>query len=335
MDELVVVSGDSNIPLAIGIGGELGMKVPCIQRHFNDGETRVEVPVNVRGRDVFVVQSTHQPDTNILGLLIMIDALQRASAEKITVAVPYLGYARQDKKAKRGTPITAALIVHLIYAAGAHRILTTDLHSDPIQGFGPLPPRPFDNLDAAPVLLRRIRHDLRIADFRDVAFVSPDDGGIERCEKLAEEVRCSNVTYYTKRRDTEGKIVEGGAIHDPDRVEGRICLLFDDLVDTAGTLQKASRALIRAGAKSVIAACIHAVLSKDQETGEAALDRIEHSPIERLYVSDTIPLREMHPKLVRVSLDAYFALAIRGIHDRTSVSAVIREAYADVLKDIV
>lgn len=338
--QFVVFSGRSNIPFAAAVGAGLSeisdreVSVPCVVSEFNDGEPNVRLPENVRGADVFLVQSTNQPDRHFVELLAMINAAKLASAGSITVVMPYFGYARQDRKVKPRTPITAQAVCIALEAVGADRILTTDLHAGQIQGFFRLP---FDNLEALPVLLREIRRELRI-DFREVVFVSPDDNGVERCRETGKFVNCGRVTFFMKGRDQEGNLLEGGVIRDPDLVHDRDCLLIDDIVDTGGSLVKAAEALKAIGARKVYAACVHPVLSANRKTGITAQRLIAEAPIDLIYVTDTIqfdPARSaaepaFQQKLRVVSVAPLFARAISEIHRRGSVSAIFTETVAKI-----
>ncbi|MDP3770986.1 MAG: ribose-phosphate diphosphokinase [bacterium] len=344
--ELKLFCGRSNIPLAEAIGQSLGpatgwssgmVPVPCIGKAFNDGEPNVQITDNVRGMDVFLVQSTNQPGDHLIELLAMANAAELASAASITAVMPYFGYARQDRKVKPRTPITAQVVCRVLEAAGVGRILTTDLHAGQIQGFFR---GPFDNLEALPLLLRAIRRELHV-DFREVAFVSPDDNGVERCRETGKLVDCSLVTFVMKQRDVDDGTVHTYGVRDPELVKDRDALLIDDMVDTGGSLLKAAAALKDAGARRIIAACVHPVLSRDRKTGELACERIARSSIDRLYVADTIPIDRapghddpaFREKVRVVSTDRLFAGAIKEIHAHGSVSAIFRRTCAEILQD--
>lgn len=325
--ELKVFTGRSDPALAEAIGAALSrlldrpIEVPTIAKPFNDGEPNVQIPANVRGADVFLIQSTHQPGDHLVELFAMIDAAMRASAGSITAVMPYFGFARQDKKVRPRVPITAAMVCKLLRAAGAHRVLTTDLHAGQIQGFFD---GPFDNLEALPVLLAAIRADLGV-QFPDVAFVSPDDGGVERCRETGKIVHCERVTFVVKGRDTDGRLLKEMLVRDEHLVRDLVVFLIDDIVDSAGTLCGAAEALVRARARTIVAACVHPVLSTDRKTGARAIDRIAASSIERLYVTDSIPLRESHEKVRVVSIADLLARAIVEIHRSGSVSVIFEE----------
>lgn len=335
--------GRSNVPLAEAIGRAFEPKsdlapvaVPCIGRAFNDGEPNVQITNNVRGEDVFLVQSTHQPGDHLVELLAMANAAELGSAASITAVLPYFGYARQDRKVKPRTPITAQAVCRALEAVGIQRLLTTDLHAGQIQGFFR---GPFDNLEALPVLLRQVRRDLGV-DFREVAFVSPDDNGVERCRETGKLVDCGRITFYMKGRNQEGELLKGGVIRDPDVVRDRACFLIDDIVDTGGSLVQAALALAEAGASHIYAVCVHPVLSTDQKSGNPARNRITASPIERLYVTDTIPLSAANSadvpfrdRLRVVSVAPLFAGAIQEIQRHGSVSAIFRRTCAEIMQD--
>ena len=338
--EMRVFCGRSNVPLAQAIGQELSsllgrpIAVPCVVRPFNDGEPNVQITENVRGADVFLVQSTHQPGDNFVELLAMSDAVRRASAASITAVMPYFGYARQDRKVRPRVPITAAAVCRALEAVGVDRILTTDLHAGQAQGFFR---GPFDNLEALPLLLRAIWMELHL-DFREVAFVSPDDNGVERCRETGKPVGCNRVTFIMKERDRDGEVHTYG-VRDPTLVEGRDVFLIDDMVDSAGSLVKAADAVRDARPRRIFAACVHPVFSRDRKTGESACERIARSEIERLYVTDTIPVdraegandQAFREKLRVVPTSRLFADAVKGIHECGSVSAIFPRNCAEIL----
>jgi len=341
---LRVFCGRANIPLAGAIARELslleGEKIacPCVADPHNDGEAYVQYPDNIRGADVFLIQPTQQPADNWVELLVMFDAARRASAEELTAVMPYFGYARQDRKVKPRTPITAALASYLTFMAGAKRILTTDLHAGQIQGFTPFPAHPFDDLEAIPILLRQVRRDFGI-DFGNIALVSPDATGVKRVDEVRKLLPgCDHMTFVQKLRPDRG-IARVHSIADPNEVRGRDVLLVDDIVDTAGTLVKSAEALRDIGAQRIFAACVHSVFSTDRKTGERGAARIAQSPIERLYVTDTIPLggrvrgSQSSSKIRVVSVAPLFARAIHTIHHRGDVGAIFREAVAQIMDD--
>ena len=276
---------------------------------FSDGEIRLQILENVRGADVFVVQPTCTPvDRHLMELLLMMDALKRASAERITAVLPYYGYARQDRKDKPRMPISARLMANLIQTAGADRVLTLDLHAAQIQGFFDVP---VDHLFAAPVMIEYFDSIGR----RDLTMVSPDAGGVERARAFAKHMN-SPLAIIDKRR-TEVNVAE--VMHIIGDVEGRHCLIVDDLIDTAGTLVKGAEALFKQGALSVMACATHAVLSGP------AVQRIEESQIQEVVVTNSIPLREGAVRSGRIktlSVAPLLARAIQSIHEDGSVSTL-------------
>jgi ribose-phosphate pyrophosphokinase len=303
-------SGTANRPLAEKIATHIGVQVgeAKIQR-FADGEVYFQLLENVRGVDVFVVQPTCYPvDQHLVELLVMIDALKRASAARITVVVPYYGYARQDRKDKPRVAISAKLVADLLTTAGANRALFVDLHAAQIQGFFNIP---VDHLYASPVLVSYFR-ELALPN---LTVVSPDAGGVERARFFAQKVGAP-LAIVDKRRTDVNVAEVMNVIGD---VEGRTCLILDDIVDTAGTLVKTVDALYAAGAATVYAAASHAVLSGP------AIERIANSRLEQLVVTDTVPLREAAQKLPKIevlSIAGLLGAAIESIHMETSVSTL-------------
>ena len=312
--ELVLTSGRANPKLSQEIAESLGMRLAETDvMEFSDGEVFVQVNENVRGADVFVIQPTcHPVNRNIMELLIMIDALKRASAFRITAVIPYYGYGRQDRKVQPRVPITAKLVADLITAAGAHRVLTMDLHAGQIQGFFNIP---VDHLFAAPVLLQYFQDRIGQGSWKDLVVVSPDAGGVERARAFAKRLGTS-LAIMDKRRTgpNEAKIM-----HVIGEVRGRDVILLDDMIDTAGSITQAVQALKAEGARRIAASCTHAVLSGQ------AIDRLERSDIEEVVVTNTIPLREDvgSPKKITVlSVAPLLGEAIRRIHTETSVSSL-------------
>jgi ribose-phosphate pyrophosphokinase len=306
---LRVFTGNSNPELVGRICEHLGCPVgKSVVKTFSDGEINVEINESVRGMDVFVIQSISFPvNNNLMELLILIDALKRASAERITAVLPYYGYARQDRKVSPRAPISAKLVADLITTAGASRILTVDLHAGQIQGFFNIP---VDHLFAAPVLLDYLKH-LR----NDVVVVSPDAGGVERARAFAKRLNAS-LAIIDKRRDAPNESQVMNLIGD---VRGLIAVLLDDIVDTGGTLVRASYALVEKGATKVYACCTHPVLSGN------AIEMLKASPIEEMIVTDTIPLREQAvscPKIKVLSVSGLLAEAIQRIYSDESVSSL-------------
>lgn len=277
MEDFIIFSGNSNPALSkkvcsylnVALGGE---KV----KRFSDGEIQIEIDENVRSRDVFVIQSTCSPvNENLVELLLMLDALKRASAARITAVIPYYGYARQDKKVAPRVPISAKLVADMLTIAGASRIITLDLHAGQIQGFFDIP---VDNLFAAPVLIEHIRNNFN----NDLVIVSPDAGGVERARAFAKRLN-AGLAIIDKRREVPNEAKAMAVVGD---VAGKVVVILDDMVDTAGTLVEAAGAIIKNGAREVYAVCAHPVLSGP------SIERIENSPLKALVVTDTIPLRE-------------------------------------------
>jgi ribose-phosphate pyrophosphokinase len=309
-EQLKIFTGNANPALAAKICGALGCTLGAASvEPFSDGEIRLQILENVRGADVFVVQPTCTPvDRHLIELLLMMDALKRASAERITAVLPYYGYARQDRKDKPRMPISARLIANLIQTAGADRVLTLDLHAAQIQGFFDVP---VDHLFAAPVMLEYFDSIGR----RDMTMVSPDAGGVERARAFAKFMNAP-LAIIDKRR-TDVNVAE--VMHIIGDVEGRHCLIVDDLIDTAGTLVKGAEALLDAGASSVTACATHAVLSGP------AVQRIEASKISEVVVTNSIPLSEEAKRCTRIktlSVAPLLARAIQSIHEDGSVSTL-------------
>jgi len=310
VDKLKIFSGNSNIPLAREICGHLSVPLGSAKvKNFSDGEIMVEIGENVRGRDVYVIQSTCAPtNNNLMELLVMTDALKRASAARITAVIPYFGYARQDRKVAPRTPITSKLVADLIATAGINRVLTIDLHAGQIQGFFNIP---VDHLYAAPVMLDEIR-----ARFSErVVVVSPDAGGTERARAFAKRLD-AGLAIIDKRRS--GPNVSE-VMHIIGDVAGEICIIVDDMIDTAGTLCQAAKALKEKGAREIYACATHAVLSGP------ALERINESCLEEVVVTNSIPMDEKLkgcPKLRVLSVAELLAEAIRRINGDESVSSL-------------
>jgi len=309
-NRLQVFAGNANPALATEICDTLGIQVGrAMVKQFSDGEIYLQIKENVRGADVFVIQPTCTPvDRNLMELLLMMDALKRASAERITTVLPYYGYARQDRKDKPRVPISAKLVAGLLETAGADRILTLDLHAAQIQGFFDVP---VDHLFASPVLIEYFKAQ----GAADRTVVSPDAGGVERARAFAKRLSCP-LAIIDKRRD-EANVAE--VMNVVGDVRGRHCLLVDDLIDTAGTLVKGAEALMQKGAASVSACATHAVLSGP------AVSRIEASCLKEVVFSNSIPLSKEAKKCSRIkslSIAKLLAEAIRSIHDATSVSVL-------------
>ena len=308
--QLKVFSGNANPVLAGKICGALGCTPGSVSvKTFSDGEIHLQVQENVRGADCFVVQPTCTPvDHNLMELLLMMDALKRASAARITAVLPYYGYARQDRKDRPRMPISARLVANLIQTSGADRVLALDLHAAQIQGFFDVP---VDHLFAAPVMIEYFDAIGR----RDMTVVSPDAGGVERARAFAKRLN-SPLAIIDKRR-TDVNVAE--VMHIIGDVEGRHCLIVDDLIDTAGTLVKAAEALLEKGAESVTACATHAVLSGD------AVERIAASRILEVVVTNSIPLTDEASRCSRIktlSVAPLLARAIQSIHEDGSVSTL-------------
>ncbi len=308
-----LISCNSNRPLAEAISAALNTPLTkaSIQR-FSDLEVFVEILENVRGQDVFVIQSTCFPaNDNLMELLVTIDALRRSSARRITAVMPYYGYARQDRKTSPRTPISAKLVANLITMAGANRVLTLDLHAGQIQGFFDIP---LDNLYAAPVFVKDIKQKYPEGD---IVVVSPDVGGVVRARGIAKRVD-ADLAIIDKRRERAGVSEVMNIIGD---VKGRRCIMVDDIVDSAGTLCNAARALVDAGAESVVAYVTHGVLSG------GAVARVASSPLECLYSTDSIPATEavrVSDSIQQLSIAPLMAEAILRISEERSVSTLFK-----------
>ena len=305
-----IFTGNANEPLARNICQHLSVALGSAKvKTFSDGEVMVELGENVRGRDVYVIQSTCSPaNTNLMELLVMVDALKRASAGRINAVVPYFGYARQDRKVAPRAPITAKLVADLMSVAGIDRLLTMDLHAGQIQGFFDIP---VDHLYAAPVMLDEIRR----GQFKDLVIVSPDAGGTERARAFAKRLD-AGLAIIDKRRS--GPNVSE-VMHIIGDVKDKCCVIIDDMIDTAGTLCTAAKALIDQGSSDVYACATHGVLSGP------ALDRINDSPLKKVYIADTIPVEDKLKKCDRLqclSVSHLLAEAIRRIHNEESVSSL-------------
>jgi ribose-phosphate pyrophosphokinase len=310
VNKLKIFSGNSNIPLAREICGHLAVPLGSAKvRSFSDGEVMVEIGENVRGRDVYVVQSTCAPaNDNLMELLIMVDALKRASAARITAVIPYFGYARQDRKVAPRTPITSKLVADMISTSGVDRVLTIDLHAGQIQGFFNIP---VDHLYAAPVLLKEIKERFK----QPLVVVSPDAGGTERARAFAKRLD-AGLAIIDKRRSGPNVSEVMNIIGE---VEGQTCIVIDDMIDTAGTLCQAAQALKDKGAAEIYACATHAVLSGP------ALERINQSSLKEVIVTNSIPTLDKLQdcsRLRQLSVSELLAEAIRRIHGDESVSSL-------------
>ena len=315
-NQLAVISGRSNSVLAEAAARAAGVELtPCDIHCHRDGELSIEIEDNVRGEDVFVVQSTSTPGAEyLMELLVLVDALKRASARRITAVLPYFGFARQDRKAGPRQPITAKLVADLITVAGAHRVLTMELHAGQIMGFFNIP---VDNLYPRPVFLKFLRDylDAKHLTNDDVCIVSPDSGGVARARAYAKRLDAA-LAIIDKRRARPNEVAEMNVVGD---VKGKLCILIDDIVDTGGTLAKASDALLASGGTEVIACCTHAVLSGD------AQEKLKASSVSKLVFTDTIYHPEVQPDsdwAVRLSVAPLIGEAIRRIHEESSVSSL-------------
>jgi len=314
LDNMMVFTGNANPALAEKVVHHLGL--PLGKAHvgrFSDGETLVEIMDNVRGRDVFIIQPTCAPSNdNLMELVVMIDAVKRSSARRITAVIPYYGYARQDRRPRTArVAITAKLVADMIQIAGAHRVLTMDLHADQIQGFFNIPT---DNIYGGPVLLG----DIWRLEYPDLLVVSPDVGGVVRARALAKHLE-ADLAIIDKRRP---KPNEAKVMHIIGEVEDRTCVLMDDLVDTAGTLCEAAAALKNHGAKKVVAYCTHPVLSG------AAVERLNKSQLDELVVTDTIPLRpeaQACKRIRQLSVAELLAESMRRVATEDSVSSLFMD----------
>jgi ribose-phosphate pyrophosphokinase len=309
---LMVFSGNANLKLANDIASRLQIPLgKAVVGKFSDGEVQVEIMENVRGRDVFIVQPTCAPtNENLMELLVMVDAVRRSSAARVTAVVPYFGYARQDRRPRSArVPITAKVVADMVATVGTDRVLTVDLHADQIQGFFNIP---VDNVYASPVLLG----DVWRQKYPNLMVVSPDVGGVVRARALAKRLDDADLAIIDKRRPKANVAKVMNIIGD---VEGRSCILIDDLVDTAGTLCRAAGALKEHGAAKVVAYCTHPVLSGP------AVENISNSELDELVVTDTIPLSEAAMNCGRIrqlSIAELLAETIRRISNEESVSSL-------------
>ena len=307
ISNIKVFACNSNKELAEAIVEKLGLKLgDCEVEKFSDGEISVKINETIRGADVFIIQSTSYPvNDNLMELLIMIDAMKRASAARITAVMPYYGYARQDRKARGREPITAKLMADLLEAAGVTRVVTIDLHAAQIQGFFNIP---FDHMPGAPTMAEYIKEK----NLEDVIVVSPDLGGVGRARKFADLLNAP-LAIIDKRRPEPGVAEVMNLIGD---VAGKNCIMVDDMVDTAGSLTEAARALKKFGAKDIYACCTHPILT------DPALSRIAQSDITELVVTNTIPLppNKVHPKIKVLTIAPILAETVLRIYNEWSVS---------------
>jgi len=312
--KLKLITGNANRPLAEEVARFAGIPLADIELFkFSNDESFVKINDNVRGADVFVIQPTCYPvNDSLIDLLIIIDALKRASAQRINCVIPYYAYARSDKKDQPRVPITAKLVADLITVAGAHRVISVDLHAEQIQGFFNIP---VDHLFTIPIFSRYFRSTFRLDD---VVVVSPDSGGANRARALAKRLDCNLAIGDKRRTGNDDNAVCLNIIGD---VAGKTAILFDDIIDTGGSLIKVSRELKNRGANKVYAACSHGILSGK------AIQNLEGSPIEKLFVTNTIPLSERAKKcdkIVQLSIAEMLAIAIKKIHIEESISILFR-----------
>ncbi len=314
-ENLMIFTGNANPKLADAVARHLGIPLGrATVGRFSDGEIMVEILENVRGKDVFVLQSTCNPSNdNLMELLVMVDALKRASAGRITAAIPYFGYARQDRRPRSSrVPITAKMVANMLSSVGSDRVMTMDLHSDQIQGFFDIP---VDNIYGTPVLLE----DMWKHKYENTVIVSPDVGGVVRARAIAKRVDDADLVIIDKRRPKPNESQVMNVIGD---VKDRTCLIVDDLVDTANTLCEAARALKRQGAKKVVSYCVHPVLSGK------AIERISNSALDELVVTDTIPLSAAAQGCERIrqlTVAPLLAETMRRISEGDSVSSLFVE----------
>ena len=314
MSKLMIFTGNANPALAEKVAEQLNIPVgEADVGKFSDGEVALEIKENVRGADVFIIQSTCQPtNDNLMELIVMIDAIRRCSAGRITAVVPYFGYARQDRRVRSArVPISAKVVADMIVSVGVDRVLTVDLHAEQIQGFFDVP---VDNVYGSPVLL----DDIEKQRYNDVMVVSPDIGGVVRARAIAKQLDDCDLAIIDKRRPQAN---EAQVMHIIGEVEGRTCVLVDDMVDTAGTLCKAAGALKENGAAAVYAYCTHAVLSGN------AMDNLNASALDELVVTDTIPLSDEAKacsKIRVLTMANLLAESVRRVNNEESLSALFR-----------
>ena len=314
VSKLMIFTGNANPELAQKVSDQLAIPLGDAKvGQFSDGEIAVEINENVRGADVFIIQSTCAPtNDNLMELIVMIDALRRASAGRVTAVVPYFGYARQDRRVRSArVPISAKVVADMMAGVGVDRVLTVDLHAEQIQGFFDVP---VDNVYGSPVLL----DDIARQNYEDMMVVSPDIGGVVRARAVAKQLDDCDLAIIDKRRPQAN---EAQVMHIIGEVAGRTCILVDDMVDTAGTLCKAAAALKEHGAKRVIAYCTHPVLSGK------ALENLRNSELDELVITDTIPLKDDAknlPNIRQLTMSTLLAEAIRRVSNEESISAMFR-----------
>lgn len=314
MSKLMIFTGNANPTLAKSVAAQLHLPLGDADvGQFSDGEVAIEINENVRGADVFIIQSTCQPtNDNLMELIVMIDAMRRSSAGRITAVVPYFGYARQDRRVRSSrVPISAKVVADMMTGVGVDRVLTVDLHAEQIQGFFAVP---VDNVYGSPVLL----DDINVQNYSNMVVVSPDIGGVVRARAVAKQLNDCDLAIIDKRRPQAN---EAQVMHIIGEVKGRTCVLVDDMVDTAGTLCKAAAALKENGAEKVVAYCTHPVLSGK------ALENINNSELDELVVTDTIPLTkeaEACGKIRVLTMANLLAESVRRVSNEESISALFR-----------
>lgn len=314
MSKLMIFTGNANPTLAKSVAAQLHLPLGDADvGQFSDGEVAIEINENVRGADVFIIQSTCQPtNDNLMELIVMIDAMRRSSAGRITAVVPYFGYARQDRRVRSSrVPISAKVVADMMTGVGVDRVLTVDLHAEQIQGFFAVP---VDNVYGSPVLL----DDINVQNYSNMVVVSPDIGGVVRARAVAKQLDDCDLAIIDKRRPQAN---EAQVMHIIGEVKGRTCVLVDDMVDTAGTLCKAAAALKENGAEKVVAYCTHPVLSGK------ALENINNSELDELVVTDTIPLSkeaEACGKIRVLTMANLLAESVRRVSNEESISALFR-----------
>jgi ribose-phosphate pyrophosphokinase len=308
MDSYKIAAGSSNLPLAEKVAKSIGKQLAEVKiKKFSDGEIWVKYEENIRGIDLFIIQSTNPPADNIMELLMLIDAAKRASAKSITVVIPYFGYARQDRKDQPRVSITARLVADLLETAGADRVITFDLHSSQIQGFFGIP---LDNLYASPVIIKK----LLSLGMNNMCASSPDAGGVKTARSYADRLGGIDLAVVHKRRPSHNEAVITNVIGD---VQDKNMILIDDMIDTGGTFLRCAEALVSRGAKSITGVCVHPVLS-----GEAVKKIAETDALDKLYVTDTIELKETCDKIEVISIADMLAEAIKRTFDNRSISSL-------------
>lgn len=307
IDRICIVPGSANPELAKAIANRIGVNLCKVEvGHFNNGETQIMIDESIRGKDIFIIQpTTHPVNDNLMELLIMADACKRASAHSITAVVPYYAYARQDRKTRGREPISAKLVANLMETAGCTRVVTVDLHAEQIQGFFDIP---VDHLSAIPTIAKYLKNEA----LEDYVVVSPDLGGVTRARRLADHLN-TGIAIIEKRRPRPGLAEVMNIIGE---VEGKTAIMIDDIVDTAGSLCEGAKALQKMGARSILAACSHGVLS------DPAVERLNASCIEQLIITNTIPLppEKQSPKIFSLSMATPIGDVIKHIQERRSVS---------------